>query len=241
MGREWSVEQSRTFRWGLGLPFLGTRTDLPAWTSVFPFCLKPMIAYVSGKLVEKKPTSVVVDVQGLGYALSISTSTYEKLPATGEAVKLFTHHLVREDAEALYGFAAEAERTVFETMLAVSGVGPKLALAALSAMSPAELRDHVLGGDAGVLTSIPGVGRKTAERLIVELRDRLSRLDLGAGAAVLGGGDGAMQQARADALAALESLGFSRAAAEKSIRKVLRDHSGLQSAEELIRLALREN
>lgn len=200
-----------------------------------------MIAYVSGTLIEKKPTSTLIDVQGLGYALSISTSTYEKLPPPGEAVKLFTHHYVREDAEALYGFAAEAERTVFEALLSVSGVGPKLALAALSAMGPAELRDHVLGGDAGVLTGIPGVGRKTAERLIVELRDRLARLELGAGAGVLAGGDGARQEARADALSALESLGFTRAAAEKAIRKVLRDHAGLQSAEELVRLALRES
>ena len=200
-----------------------------------------MIAYVSGKLIEKKPTSVVVDVQGLGYALSISTSTYEKLPAAGEAVKLLAHHLVREDAEALYGFASEDERAVFETLLAVSGVGPKLALAALSAMSPAELRDHVVGGDASVLTNIPGVGRKTAERLVVELRDRLARLDLGGGAAPLTGGSEAIRAARADALAALESLGFSRAAAEKAIRKVLRDHAGLQSAEEIIRLALRES
>ena len=156
-------------------------------------------------------------------------------------MKLLAHHLVREDAEALYGFASEDERAVFETLLAVSGVGPKLALAALSAMSPAELRDHVVGGDASVLTNIPGVGRKTAERLVVELRDRLARLDLGGGTAPLTGGSEAIRAARADALAALESLGFSRAAAEKAIRKVLRDHAGLQSAEEIIRLALRES
>ncbi len=199
-----------------------------------------MIAYVAGKLVDKKLTAVVVDVHGLGYALMIPTSTYEVLPAVGEAVKLFAHHYVREDTLALFGFATTAEREMFETMLAVSGVGPKLALAALSAMGPAALRDHILSGDASVLTKIPGVGRKTADRLIVELRDRVVNLDLGGGAAPLSGGSDERAAARADALAALEALGFTRAAAERSLRKVLRGHPGIQTAEELIRLALRE-
>jgi Holliday junction DNA helicase RuvA len=200
-----------------------------------------MIAYISGKLIEKRPTEVVVDVQGLGYYVMIPASTYEALPPVGEPAHLFTHHYVREDAISLYGFASKAERTLFEVMLGVSGVGPKLALAALSAMSPAELRDNVLEGDATLLTRIPGVGRKTAERLIVELRDRLARVDLfEAGAAPLSGGSPDRAAARADALAALETLGLSRAAAEKSLRKVLRGHPGVQSADELVRLALRE-
>lgn len=198
-----------------------------------------MIAYVSGKLIEKKPTEALIDVQGLGYHLLIPTSTYETLPGTGEPAMLHTHHYVREDAVLLFGFASKAERTVFEIMLGVSGVGPKLALAALSAMSPAELRDRVLEGDAGFLTNIPGVGRKTAERLIVELRDRLAKLDLGGGAPLSGGSE-TRAEARADALAALEQLGFSRAAAEKNIRTALRNHPGAQSADELVRLALRE-
>ncbi|QXD14049.1 Holliday junction branch migration protein RuvA [Rhodocaloribacter litoris] len=201
-----------------------------------------MITYVSGKLVEKKPTGAVVDVHGLGYHVMIPTSTYEVLPAPGEAVKLHTHHYVREDAVQLYGFATKAERAVFEVMLGVSGVGPKLALAALSAMSPVELRDRVVEGDASMLTRIPGVGRKTAERLVVELRDRLARLDLeGVGVSPLGGDSEVLAAARADALAALETLGLSRAAAEKALRKVLRQHPGLQSPDELVRLALRES
>ena len=200
-----------------------------------------MIAYVSGKLAAKKPTVVVIDVQGLGYELMIPTSTFEKLPEVGKPAKLFTYQYVREDTLALFGFATQDEREVFEVMLGVSGVGPKLALAALSAMSPAELRDHVVGGDSSVLTNIPGVGRKTADRLIVELRDRLAKLDLGGGGAPLTGGDEARAAARADALAVLEALGFSRASAEKNLRKVLRNHPGVQSAEELIRLSLREN
>ena len=200
-----------------------------------------MIAYVAGTLVEKKPTVVVLDVQGLGYRLLIPTSTYEALPETGQPAKLFAHHHVREDAVTLFGFASVAERQTFETMLGVSGIGPKLALAALSAMRPAELRAHVVDGDASILTNIPGVGRKTAERLIVELRDRMARLDLvEAGAAPLSGGSDARAAARADALAALEALGFSRAAAERGLRKALRNHPGQQSTEELIRLVLRE-
>ncbi|MEM1126501.1 MAG: Holliday junction branch migration protein RuvA [Bacteroidota bacterium] len=200
-----------------------------------------MIAYVAGKLIEKKPTELLVEVHGLGYTVLIPTSTYERLPALNAEVQLWTHFQVREDAQTLYGFATKAERAVFQTMLSVSGVGPKLALAALSAMSPAELRDRVVDGDAGMLTSIPGVGRKTAERLVVELRDKLSSLELlDAGGTALTGGTDARAEARADALAALVSLGLSRAAAEKNLRKVLRAYPGTQSAEDLIRLALRE-
>ena len=199
-----------------------------------------MITYVSGTLAEKKPTDAVIDVQGLGYHLHIPASSYDKLPDTGKAVKLLTTFIVREDSQTLYGFATDAERTLFETMIGVSGVGPKLALAALSAMNPAELRDVVLAGDAAMLTRIPGVGKKTAERLVVELRDRLAKLD---GLEPMGGlgGDGAVAEARADARAGLEALGLSRAEAEKRLRKALRDHAGVQSAEELIRLALRQS
>ncbi len=199
-----------------------------------------MIAYVSGALAEKKPTVAVIDVQGLGYRLLIPTSTYEVLPPVGQPARLFAYQHVREDALLLFGFATAAEREMFEALITVSGIGPKLALAALSAMRPAELRGYVLDGDTSILTNIPGVGRKTADRLIVELRDRLARMDFGEAAAPLTGGSEARASARADALSALEALGLSRAAAEKSLRKVLRNHPGVQSAEELIRLALRE-
>ena len=197
-----------------------------------------MITHLSGTLAEKKPTGIVVDVRGVGYLVLIPTSTFEKLPATGEAVKIFTYQHVREDAIQLYGFASRSERSVFEVMLGVSGIGPKLALAALSAMRPAELRDRIVEGDAAFLTRIPGVGKKVAERMVVELRDRLATLD-GLKAGMPAGAD-ARSAARADALAALETLGVSRAAAERSLRKVLRENAGIQSAEELIRLALRE-
>lgn len=196
-----------------------------------------MYAYVSGTLAEKKPTEAVVEAAGIGYRLLIPASSFDALPAVGKPVKLVTTYVVRDDAHLLFGFATDAERTAFETMTAVSGVGPKLALAALSAMSPSELRDTVVGGDAAMLTRVPGIGRKTAERLIVELRDRFAVLDGLEPAGVLG--DGA-SEARADARAGLEALGLSRAEAERRLRKVLRAHTGTVSAEDLIRLALRE-
>ncbi|MEX0747072.1 MAG: Holliday junction branch migration protein RuvA [Rhodothermales bacterium] len=198
-----------------------------------------MIAYLSGKLADKRPTEAIIDVNGVGYRVHIPTSTFEHLPEVGRPVMLHTHHHVREDAILLYGFFSDAERKVFEVMLGVTGIGPKLALAALSAMSPAELREHVLRGEAAMLTSIPGVGRKTAERLIIELRDRFADMEPMEAAPRSGVSD-ERREARADALAALESLGFSRAAAEKNLRKVMRDRPDLQAAEDLIRLALRE-
>lgn len=200
-----------------------------------------MIAYVSGKLAEKTTESVIIDVQGLGYRVLIPKSTYQALPEPGEPVKLHTYQHVREDKLSLFGFASDAERAVFEVMLGVSGIGPKLALSALSAMSPAELRDHVVEGDTSRLTDISGVGRKTAERIIVDLRDRLADLDVFDGGAPISGGSEQRAEARSDALAALESLGLSRADAERSIRKVLRDNTDVQSADDLVRKALREN
>lgn len=200
-----------------------------------------MYAYISGTLAEKRPTEAVLDVNGVGYHLHIPTSTFETLPATGKSARLFTFHHVREDAIQLFGFSSNAERTVFRLMLSVSGIGPKLALAALSSMSPAELRDHVVHGETAVLTSIPGVGRKTAERLIVELRDRFADLEpLDDGGIPMAVDAEERRAARSDALAALESLGFSRAAAEKSIRKLLKDRTEPIAAEDLIRLVLRE-
>ena len=194
-----------------------------------------MIAYVSGTLAEKKPTNVVVDVQGVGYSLQIPTSTFERLPAEGEAVKLFTHQHVREDALLLFGFSSRSERSVFETVISVSGIGPKLALAALSTMPASELCNRVIESDVGYLTRIPGVGKKVAERMVVELRDRMASIEgilVKSGASE--GGVDSKGQARADALAALEALGISRAAAERSIRKVLRNQPEVGSAEELI-------
>jgi len=198
-----------------------------------------MIDYVSGKLASKKPTETVVDVGGIGYKLLIPTSTFEKLPSKGSPVMLLCHHYVREDAITLFGFSSEDERTVFNMMLAVSGVGPKLALAALSAMRPSEIRDRILEGDSAMLTRIPGVGKKTAERIIIELRDRFEKTSWGESSSAGVSASSPAGSFRMDAMAALEALGLSRSAAEKSVIAVLRSNPEINSAETLIRMALR--
>jgi len=200
-----------------------------------------MIAYVSGTLVDKDPDTAIVDVNGIGYRVHVPTSTYQRLPDTDEEVTLHTYHYLREDDEALYGFATKAERTVFETMTGVSRVGPKLALSALSSMSPTELRDHVMEEDKSRLTEISGVGKKTADRLIVELRDPLAELDVFDESAPISGGSDARAEARADALKALTELGLSKADAERAIRAVLREDAAIQSADELTQRALKES
>ena len=196
-----------------------------------------MIDYISGKLASKKPTEAVIDVGGVGYKMLIPTSTFEKLPARGADAVLLTHHYVREDALTLFGFSTDHERTVFNFMLAVSGVGPKLALAALSAMRPSVIRERVIEGDAAMLTRIPGVGKKTAERLIIELRDRFEKMPIGSSVGL--SSDPADPSFRTDAFAALEALGLSRPAAEQALLSVLRKNPEINNAEELIRLALR--
>lgn len=191
-----------------------------------------MVEFISGILRAQKPAEVIVEVNGVGYGVLIPTSTYERLPPKNEKVKLHTHLYVRDDALRLFGFATEPERAVFRLMITVAGVGPKIALAALSAMSPRELRRHIMAKDSPMLTRIQGVGRKTADRLVVELHDRVAALMLEdtvpEGSA----------QARADALAGLETLGFTRAAAERRLRMVQRKHPTATTASDLIRLAL---
>ena len=196
-----------------------------------------MIEYLFGTVVTRRPTSCVVDVGGVGYEVTIPMSTFELVPKAGSTFKFYTHHHVREDAELLFGFASTEERAVFRTLIGVSGVGPRLGVAALSALPADELRRCVASSDVASLTRIPGVGRKTAERIIVELRDRLGPIE--------GDSPGKQEPAdqkstiRTDAVLALESLGLSRAAAEKQVTTVLRKQD-VDSAEELIRLALRE-
>ena len=196
-----------------------------------------MIDFVSGKLASKKPTEAVIAVSGIGYRLLIPTSTFEQLPEPGKTTELLCHHYVREDAILLFGFSPDAERKIGNLLVSVSGVGPKRARAALSALRPDEIRDRIVAGDAAMLTRIPGVGRKTAERLIVDLRDRFEKMSFEEHGA---SGDDSSVSARSDAIAALEALGLSRVAADRSLRDVIRKHPDVESAEELIRLALRQ-
>ena len=132
-----------------------------------------MIGKIAGKLIEKHPPQIVVDVHGVGYELDVPMSTFYNLPATGAEVALYTHLVVREDAHQLYGFATEGERHAFRQLLRISGVGARTALSVLSGLSVSDLRDAVAQQDAGRLIKVPGIGKKTAERLLLELRDKL--------------------------------------------------------------------
>jgi Holliday junction DNA helicase RuvA len=142
-----------------------------------------MIGRIAGRLIEKHPPQIVVDVQGVGYELDVPMSTFYQLPATGAEVSLHTHLVVREDAHQLYGFATDAERRVFRQLLRISGIGARTALSVLSGLSVADLRDAVSTQDAARIVKIPGIGKKTAERLLLELRDKLDAVSVASAAA----------------------------------------------------------
>lgn len=172
-----------------------------------------MIGRISGKLLAKHPPRIMIDVQGVGYEIDVPMSTLYQLPATGSEVSLLTHLIVREDAHNLYGFASEQERHVFRQLLKISGVGARTALAVLSGMSVAELRRAVTEQDGARLTKIPGIGRKTAERLLLELRDKL---EIAEAAATAPGAPAAM----GDVMNALLALGYTDREAMWAIKQL---------------------
>ena len=196
-----------------------------------------MIGSLTGTLKHKSPTEVVLDVNGVGYSVIIPFSTYEKIGDLESRVTLVTHLHVREDALQLFGFCTEEERFFFKLLISVNGIGPKIAQGILSGISVLELRQHISKGNLSALTAIPGVGKKTAERLVVELRDRIGKLDSGA-MSHIGTDDGS--ELRQEALLALTSLGYNRQQAEKAIRQVLQDTTAEKiSLQDLIKRALR--
>jgi len=189
-----------------------------------------MIGAVRGRIASKTPPQLTVDVGGLGYELEAPMSTFFHLPPVGAEVSLLTHLVVREDAHVLYAFATEEERRLFRSLIRVSGVGPKIALALLSGMSVAAFTHCVQSEDVAALTRVPGVGRKTAERLIVEMRDRLSMPAPPAGSAAP-----AADSAEGEAFGALVALGYRPAEATRLLKGV---EPGTYTTEELIRRAL---
>jgi Holliday junction DNA helicase RuvA len=194
-----------------------------------------MIGRLKGQLITKQPPWLLVDVNGVGYEVEAPLSTFFDLPATGQEVVLLIHTVVREDAFLLYGFLREAERRLFRELLKVTGVGAKLALAILSGMNAQEFADAVRRNDVSTLVRLPGIGRKTAERLIIEMRDRLGE-DL-EGAALPGAapaGRGALEEA----ITALEALGYKPAEAARMARAV--PDAAALPAGEIIRAALKQ-
>lgn len=187
-----------------------------------------MIGRLHGKLIEKNPPQVLVDVGGVGYEVDVPMSTFCNLPAEGSEITLLTHFIVREDAQLLYGFATAAERQTFRALIRISGVGPRIALAVLSGMSTQDLADAVEQGNATLLTRVPGIGKKTADRLVLELKGKL------AGSAFAPAG-GAASAAQTDILSALMALGYSEREAQASVRALPAE----VTVSEGIRLALK--
>lgn len=192
-----------------------------------------MIVRLTGTLVDKQPPHLVLDVGGVGYEVEAPLSVFSGLPESGREVTLLTHLVVREDAHTLYGFLESGDRTLFRALLKISGVGPRLALTILSGVSANEFSLMVESGDSQALTRLPGIGKKTAERLMVEMRGRLESVPTAAGApgAVTAG------NAEAEARAALAALGYSAAEALKMVRAI--DGGAEMNVETLVRSALR--
>lgn len=198
-----------------------------------------MIAYVKGILAEKEPTRAVVEAAGVGYELLIPISTFDRLPRAGEEVKLLAAHCVREDDETLFGFATPREKAMFGKLTSVSGVGPKIALAILSGSSTGELALAISSGNAKRISSIKGVGKKTAEKICIELKDKVDAIEALAAAGERGGGKGAPPPALHDAILALTALGFAEDAANKMVAQVVAARPEARDVEEIVRLALK--
>ena len=195
-----------------------------------------MIAYLRGVLAEKEVTRVVVECHGVGYEAAIPLSTFDRLPAEGAEVKLYTHHEVREDAQLLFGFATKPERDMFRLVTTVSGVGPKLALAVLSGLTVGDLQLAVSQGDAKRLAAVKGIGKKTAARIVVELKDKINPIEALANAtAETSREQGAV---RRDAMLALAALGFSEDIARAKVQQVLDGEPGLADVETILKRAL---
>lgn len=199
-----------------------------------------MISFLHGKLVAALPTQVTVDVHGVGYDVLIPLSSFDKLPAPGGEVRLLTHLAIREDAHVLYGFATAAERDLFRMLInTVSGIGPKIALNVLSGMNPIAFRGAVASGDVKALSAISGVGRKTAERIVVELKDKIGA----AGAWEASSAERALSaggQRINDAVLALMALGFKQPEAHETVRAAQTMLGEQATVEELVRAGLKK-
>ncbi|MGA8265632.1 MAG: Holliday junction branch migration protein RuvA [Ignavibacteriaceae bacterium] len=188
-----------------------------------------MIGYLSGKIVSAKPTRIILDVNGVGYVVNISINTFEKI-SNKSSVSLFIFTSVKEDSISLFGFYTESEKEMFELSISVNGIGPKLALSILSGIQVDELRQAIISGDISRIVSVPGIGRKTAERLVLELKSKV-------GSVAAEGEEAVPFSIKNEAIAALTTLGYNSKQAEKSIRDVLAEYPKA-TLEDLIKKAL---
>ena len=196
-----------------------------------------MIGFIRGKLVTKTPPLLVLDVQGVGYEIEAPMTTFYNLPAMGETIHLHTHLVVREDAHILFGFSTESDRMMFRTLIKVNGVGPKLALTILSGQSADEFHRCIHDNDTAALIRLPGVGKKTAERLIIEMRDKLPTLDDSSlsSNSEQGSTVSSRSNAKQEAISALCALGYKPQDASKMVQGIAQED---KSCEDIIRLAL---
>ena len=187
-----------------------------------------MIGFLTGKLISSKPTQIILDVNGVGYLVNISISTFEKI-SEKESVSLFIHTSVKEDSITLFGFYTQSEKEMFELLISISGIGPKVSLGILSGIAVDDLKDAIANGNVSRLIAIPGIGRKTAERVVLELRSKVDSIKA----------DGSIKitSAKDEAISALATLGYQRQIAEKVVRDLLSENANY-SLEELIRKAL---
>lgn len=195
-----------------------------------------MFAYLNGKLAYKDPTFVIIDIQGVGYEIKISLHTYGQIKDQ-ENCKLFTYFHVKEDIQALYGFASNREKSLFLQLISISGVGPSTGLMIVSSLSPEEVEHAILSEDVRTIQGVKGIGAKTAQRIILELKDKIGK-DQPESAVqnIVTSGNAAI---RNEALAALVTLGINKVAAQKTIDKILKNSDGQVTLEELIKLALK--
>ncbi len=194
-----------------------------------------MIGFIRGKLISKTPPQLVVDVQGVGYEVEAPMTTFYDLPAIGSELKLFTHLVVREDAHILFAFSTESDRLMFRTLIKVNGVGPKLALTILSGQSADEFHRCIHDNDVQALVRLPGIGKKTAERLIIEMRDRLPKINDSSSSSTTPSSNLMSNNPKQEAISALCALGYKQQDASKMVQNIA---SQDKSCEDIIRLAL---
>lgn len=193
-----------------------------------------MIHHLRGQLIEKNPTYVVIDCNGVGYFLHISLHTFALLRNASEAISIYTHLQVKEDSHTLFGFMEKSERELFRLLISVSGIGASIARTMLSSLDPKQIMNAIASGDVGTIQSIKGIGAKTAQRVILDLKDKVLK--------VFGEGEVFVSQSntnKEEALSALETLGFARKAAEKVVDRIMKDSTEDPTVETIIKLALK--